>query len=235
MNFAETAVKDHSAEQSPSPAGPQQDSHSLASGHCSRQFPWCRNGPQSSFVGQPWGEAELQWPSSNHSSVPHMPRIRVDMACPQPFRRPAHSHVPFMADNSIKPRSEAPASQQLGNCWHERQEENHHFNVEGTDGWLAQWEFSKAQTIPMHTTMSGSIPAPTLFKPDLQIAFITNSNSTQPLLKLCLDFWDLSFPWQRSLFPSQLSHVSQRQWRTNHSCSSPTRARAIFSSPCTSR
>lgn len=168
----------------------------------------------------------------SQQKIPSMPRIRAGIACSQPFRRPAHSHAPLMAENPIKTRSEAPASQQLGNCWHERQEEN------TTSTWkelMAQWEFSKAETIPMHTTMSGFIPAPTLFKPDLQIAFIANSNSTKPLLELCLHFWDVSFPWQRSLSPSQLSHVSQRQWRANHSCSSSTRARAIFSSPCTSR
>lgn len=71
MNFAESAVKDHSAEQSPSRAGPysQQDSHSLASGHWNRQFPWSRNGPQTDptrFLAQHWGEVKLQWHGSNH-------------------------------------------------------------------------------------------------------------------------------------------------------------------------
>lgn len=95
MNFAETAVEDHSAEQSPSPAGPypQQDSHSLALGHRSRQFPWSRSGPQTSSPVQHWGEVKLQWHSSNPSRVSPVLRIWLTLvfsAIPQtsPQSRP---------------------------------------------------------------------------------------------------------------------------------------------------
>lgn len=161
MNFAETAVKDHSAEQRPKPcwSPPPARQSQPGLGLSEQEFPWSRNGPQTRFLAQHWGEVKLQWHSSNHSrESPTGPGSGlVCSAVPQIL---SHSHVPFT--EPTKPRSKAPASQQLGNCWHQRQEENHHCNVEGTEGCLAwavlQWELSKAETIPMHTTMSGFIP-----------------------------------------------------------------------------
>lgn len=143
-------------------------------------------GMDPSFLAHHWGEVKLQWHSWNHSwesltrpgwlilwvpAIPHsIPQAR-----------------PFYGWHPLKARGQAPAPQQLGELLPLQARKEAPLQ-HGRNCWLAEWDLSRAETAPMHTTMRSLIPAPTLFKPDLQFAFITNANSTKPLLEVSLDF-----------------------------------------------
>lgn len=83
--------------------------------------------------------------------------------------------------------------------------------------------------------MRSFIPAPTSFKPDLQFAFITNANSTKPLLEVSLDFGICPSPGRGLCSPASCPVCAPGSAELTTAASAQQSQNHFLQAPCTGR